>query len=488
MFGPAILVTAAFIGPGTVLSASSAGAKYGFTLLWAVAFSVFATIVLQEMAARLGIVTGAGLSQAIRKSFSNRLIRSLMLGLVLAAVLVGNAAYQTGNILGSAAGASAVAGSKEKSFEDDSFNSSVSTVSAEKEHLGFWILLVGFLALVLILSGRFALIQNVLTVLVIAMSVLFLVAAVLSRPSLSEILGGLVPRIPEGSEWFVVGLIGTTVVPYNLFLHASAAAQRWPPESVKRTDDKARAIRDAKRDTVRSILVGGLVTSAILITASTAFHSPALDTATLDSVNDVAVQLEPALGNWARWLFGAGLFAAGLTSAITAPVAAAYAAAGCFGWPEKLSDYRLKIVAAIVVLFGIVFAILLGGSPKETIVLAQVANGLLLPVVAIFLVVILNRVQLMHRFRNKTSTNVLAAIVLVVVGLIAVRQFNSVYLKIQKIMNEKPAVTSVQSVFETDDRMATLLRVEPVKRGNKSNVFSVHVEQDSQSQSSPGAI
>ena len=104
VFGPAVLVTAAFIGPGTVMAASSAGAKYGYVLLWAVAFSVFATIVLQEMAARLGIASGSGLSQAIKTTIKNRFLRISTLCLILLAIFVGNSAYQTGNILGAAAG------------------------------------------------------------------------------------------------------------------------------------------------------------------------------------------------------------------------------------------------------------------------------------------------------------------------------------------------------------------------------------------------
>jgi manganese transport protein len=237
LFGPAVLVTAAFIGPGTVLAASKAGAEYGMSLLWAVAFSVFSAIVLQEMAARLGIVTGMGLSQAIKKSFQNPFLKFGILALILTAILVGNAAYQTGNVLGAAAGLSILAEAAPESAD----NSQISNVSvadstrseleqadfaARPSRLWLWTLLVGGLALMLIIIGRFSLLQRCLTALVLLMSVLFLLAAFLSGPSLGELAGGLVPRIPSGSEWFVIGLIGTTVVPYNLFLHSSAAAQR----------------------------------------------------------------------------------------------------------------------------------------------------------------------------------------------------------------------------------------------------------------------
>ena len=102
--GPAFLVTAAFIGPGTVITASIAGANYGFALLWALLFSVIATLILQEMTARLGIVTQQGLGENIRNACKTPLIRGFAIVLVLSAIVVGNGAYQSGNISGASLG------------------------------------------------------------------------------------------------------------------------------------------------------------------------------------------------------------------------------------------------------------------------------------------------------------------------------------------------------------------------------------------------
>ena len=103
-FGPGFLVTAAFIGPGSIATASVAGANFGFVLLWALLFSLIATIVLQEMAARLGLVSGSGLSQALRSTFSSPIISRCAVVLVVSAIGVGNAAYEAGNISGAALG------------------------------------------------------------------------------------------------------------------------------------------------------------------------------------------------------------------------------------------------------------------------------------------------------------------------------------------------------------------------------------------------
>ncbi len=452
--GPAILVTAAFIGPGTVWTASSAGNSYGFLLLWSVAFSVFATIVLQEMAARLGIVSGEGLSQALKSSFAHPLVRMLVLGLVLTAILIGNAAYQTGNLLGAASGVMALSATNPVETETES-NVLLELGQQKLEPTGkssdsalvqnLVVGLIGAIALVIIWIGRFGVLQMVLTLLVAFMSLLFVIAAIKSGPDWSRVAAGFVPRIPEGAEWLVVGLIGTTVVPYNLFLHASAAARRWHPSNHVDVGDPSqcrRAIISSRWDTVVSVLIGGIVTCAILVTSAVAFHS-ADGTARegLSNAKEVAIQLEPVLGSSAKTMFSIGLFAAGLTSAITAPIAAGYAAAGCFGWNGKLSDWRLKATATFVVLVGTGFAIRFGASPKETIILAQVANGLLLPIIAVFLLVMVNRKQLLNQYVNRRWSNAAAVVVILIVSVIGIRNLYQGWEKFQTL--REPVVKQI---------------------------------------------
>jgi manganese transport protein len=226
------------------------------------------------------------------------------------------------------------------------------------------------------------------------------------QPPVGDVWRGLaIPTIPEGSLVVVIGMIGTTIVPYNLFLHASAVLQRWP-ESVPIDE----ALRQSRRDTVVSIALGGLVTAAIVVTGAAVQAGSGVSTAA-----DMAVQLAPLLGgSAARWLFAAGMFAAGLTSAITAPLAAAYATAGLFGLPPNLTDWRLRGVWLGVLAAGLGMALIWGRSPTEAILLAQVANGLLLPVVALFLLMAVNQRRRMRSHANGWLSNALG---LVVVGL-----------------------------------------------------------------------
>jgi manganese transport protein len=160
----------------------------------------------------------------------------------------------------------------------------------------------------------------------------------------------------------------------------------------------------ARFDLALSVLVGGAVSMAIVAT------SAALRGAEITSAAEMAVQLEPLLGRWARAFFGAGLLAAGLTSAVTAPLAAAYAAAGAMGWPRDLRDRRLRAVWVLVLGVGFGFAAA-GVRPVPAILFAQVANGILLPAVAVFLLVAVNDRRWMGERANGPWLNVLGALV-----------------------------------------------------------------------------
>lgn len=391
-FGPGLLVTAAFIGPGTVTKATTAGAHYGYALLWAVVFSVFATIVFQEMAARLGIVTKAGLGEALRQTITTPSARWWSTALVVTAIVVGNAAYQAGNIAGAATGLASLTGKLPPALLP---------------------IVIGLIAFGVLMLGQYRMLQNILIGLVVTMSCVFLATAVAVRPDFFAAGQALLsPAIPSGSLPEILALIGTTVVPYNLFLHASASATQWSDN-----DNLKESLAESRVDTTVSVTLGGFVTLAIMATATAAFFGPGTE---FKNLGDAAQQLEPLLGSYSKWLFCGGLFAAGLTSAITAPLAAAYAAAGCFGWPVDLRDIRLRIVFSSVIFCGVVFAFL-GGSPTQVITIAQIANGLLLPLLALFLLYVMNNRRLLGVHRNGIFANLLGGATVALVAGLGVR-------------------------------------------------------------------
>ncbi len=386
-FGPGALVTAAFIGPGTITTCSLAGAKFGYALLWGLVFSIIATIVLQEMSARLGIVTRQGLGEALRKHFSNPVVKVVTAILVISAIALGNAAFETGNLLGASLGMQSLT-------MESGFN------------ISFWSIIIGVVTFIILYLGSYKLIERVLIGLVILMSLTFLTTALVISPPWADILKGMfVPTIPSGSLLALVGLIGTTVVPYNLFLHASAVQERW-----KNAED----LPEARLDISVSVILGGLISIAIIITSAVAFFGTDF---ILKNGSDLGVQLEPVLGSWAKYFIGAGLFAAGISSSITAPLAAAYATSGILGWKKDLKSWKFRAVWILILLTGVTFSVI-GFKPIEAIIFAQAANGILLPVIAIYLLWVVNSKKVMGTNTNSLLSNAIGIlVVLVALGL-----------------------------------------------------------------------
>lgn len=391
--GPGVLVAAAFIGPGTVTTATIAGAKTGYTLLWAVLFSVIATIFLQEMSVRLGVVAKLGIGEALRKKTQNSFWRIPVVVLVISAILIGNAAYEAGNITGAVLG-----------FQVE-----------EIAGINPLILVVALLAFLLLFSGKYRVIEKAILGLVCLMGLVFLVTAFLLNPDWSQVFSGLFqPRFTEDHTLLVVGIIGTTVVPYNLFLHASTAKEKW---------GKSRSLKVARLDTILSIVLGGMITMAILIVAAVAFKGKPSE---IQDISDLSFQLKPLLGSWSSSFIAFGFLAAGISSAITAPLAAAFATAEILGWPSTLGTKKFKLVWIGVLLLGVVFASL-GYRPTELILFSQVANGILLPIIALFLWWIVNDRKLLQQHKNSWWLNFFSGIVILICLLLGLKSIFSAF-------------------------------------------------------------
>lgn len=396
--GPGPLVAAAFIGPGTVTVCTLAGVNFGYALLWAMVLSVLATIVLQEMAARLGIISQKGLSQVISEEIKNPVLRGLAIGLMLSAIVVGNAAYEAGNISGGALGLETLIGHPTIHL----YGLDISVIP--------WIL--GSLAFLLLYIGKYKVLERVLVGLVILMSLAFLSTALLTKPNILDVLQNMViPKFPEESILTIVALIGTTVVPYNLFLHASLAKTKWKTSS---------DIGLARKDTVLAVVLGGVVSMCIIISAA------AIKTESIANAADLAKGLEPLFGINAKFFLSLGLFAAGITSAITAPLAAAYVATGCLGWDTNLKSSRFRAVWMFILVLGVIFSSI-GFKSIEIIKFAQVANGLLLPIIAGFLLWVMNKASVLGTHKNSKIQNLFGLIILVITIFLGLKGILSVF-------------------------------------------------------------
>ena len=396
--GPGTLIAAAFIGPGTVTVCTIAGVKYGFTLLWAMALSIIATIVLQEMAARLGLVSGKGLAENVKKELKLPVVKWGALILIVSAILVGNAAYEGGNISGGVLGLQTLI--PNSVFELAGFE--INSLS----------LAIGVIAFILLYIGNYKIIERFLVGLVLLMSVTFLITAIMTLPSVLEVVKGIfVPKIPEEGILTVIALVGTTVVPYNLFLHAALVSEKWKGKE---------QLPAARKDLYISIILGGIVSMAIIVCGASVQGEE------VGNAADLARGLEPLLGTYAKYFLSIGLFAAGITSAITAPLAAAYVAKDCFSWDASLSSPKFRAVWIGILILGVVLSSI-GIKPIQIITFAQVANGLLLPIIAIFLLWIANRESVLGSYKNTPLQNVIAILIVLATLILGAKSLYNVF-------------------------------------------------------------
>ncbi len=390
--GPGVLVTAAFIGPGTITTCTLTGAGFGYALLWGLVFSVLATIILQEMTARLGVIGQLGLGDAVRGQMRSPIAKFLAAMLILSAILIGNAAYETGNILGASLGIQEISGLSKVYLGSISFN--------------LWGPVIGIIAFIILMIGNYKFLERILTGLVLMMSLAFILTMFMIGPDILSILKGMfIPSMPAEAVFMLIGLIGTTVVPYNLFLHASVVKEKWKGD---------KDLKTARTDLILAVVLGGVVSMSIVITSAVAFYGTNTE---ISGAGELAGQLKPLLGNFASGFISFGLFAAGISSAITAPLAAAYASCGILGWETNLKSKRFKAIWMLILFIGILFSAL-EFSPIQAIVFAQFANGILLPIIAIYLLITMNNKNILGERTNSLKQNILGMIVVaIMIGL-----------------------------------------------------------------------
>jgi manganese transport protein len=364
------VISAAFIGPGTVTTALKSGALFQLELLWAILFSILGCYVLQESASRITIVTGLDLPEIFQSRFERKGILNIHYLLIIS-IIFGCMAYQAGNMTGAVVGLGLI-------------------TQVPESWILFFLYVVAFLIL---WKGHIHTISHFMGILIGLMALIFVLLSVRADFKMKEIVDHLlIPHLPNHSAIYVIALVGTTIVPYNLFLGSGIS--------------RGQQLASMRFGLGSAILIGGIITATILISGT--FLS------TDFSFNGVYILLVNRLGNWVGRGFALGLFAAGLSSSITAPLAAAITAKSVI---NKLSRNNIeekryfRITWIIVLSIGAVFT-LLDDQPVILIVAAQAINGLILPFVAFYLYVLINdRSILPGNFRNISWYNFLMLLV-----------------------------------------------------------------------------
>ena len=381
------VVSAAFIGPGTITTAASSGALFGFDLMWVLLFSTMACILLQEAASRITILSGKNIGEIISDKMNGNKAMLLVLVLIVLAICGGAAAYEMGNLIGAREGILLL-------FPD----------------LEQWIVpLLGITASLILFVPSLKFISRLMGILVMVLGILFLYTAIRIAPPADDLFRGLlVPSMPAGTmaPLLALALIGTTIVPYNLFLGSGISKG-------------VRQLTEMRWGLVVAILLGGVFSLAVVIVGSSVrgeFSFSALSEA-----------LSNRSGVNGNLILGIGLFAAGFTSAVTAPLASAVTLKSLFGrknakrWNNNGLYFRLSWLGVLVI--GMTFAII-DIRPIPAIIFAQALNGIILPLVSFILVYLVHDQNLTGR-KNNYWNSVLLGITLIITVIIGLHNLVS---------------------------------------------------------------
>lgn len=386
VFGPGFITANVDNDPGGIFTYSQAGAKFGYALLWTLIPTTLALIVVQEMAARMGVVTGKGLSDLIREEFGLRVTFFTMLVLSLA---------DLGNIAAEFAGLASGMG-----------------IFGAGKYIA--VPIGAALVWVVVVRGSYKPVERIL----ILLSLLYLaypVSAFLAKPDWHEaIRQTIIPQPRAGSAYvvMVIGLIGTTITPWMQFYLQASVVEKGitlKQYSLSRWDVIAGCIM--------TDVIAFFIVVACAATLYTSGHRDITDAA------EAAVALRPVAGKFASLLFGIGLVNASLLSAAILPLATAYNVCEGLGFESGI-DRRFSEAPAFYWLYTALIAIgagfvLIPHLPLlKVILLSQVANGILIPFVLLFMLALVNREKLMGPMKNSWATNTVAiATCVVMIGL-----------------------------------------------------------------------
>lgn len=385
IIGPGIITGSVDNDAGGITTYSVAAAVYGYGLIWTLIPSFIVLVVIQEMNARMGIVTGKGLADLIRENAGIKITFAIFLGLLFSGI---------GNTTTEFAG---VAGSME--------------VFGVSKYIS--VPVVAFMVWVLVVKGTYKIAERIF--LVFSVSLLtYIVSAIMGKPHWAEIGSSIIhPRmdITTQSLAMVIGLVGTTIAPWMQFYMQSSVIEKGL---------KMKNFRYTVIDIVVGCVLTVVVAFFIMVACASTLHPNGIQ---INEAKDAALSLAPLAGHLASQVFAFGLFIASIFSATILPLATAFFVCEAFGfeagidkkWNEAKEFYILY--TSILVISAII--ILIPNAPLIQISLwSQVLNGILLPVVLLCMILLINNKKIMGNYVNKPVNNIIGwSAVVVLTGL-----------------------------------------------------------------------
>ncbi|MEA3407274.1 MAG: Nramp family divalent metal transporter [Chloroflexota bacterium] len=395
IFGPGLITASADNDAPGIATYSMAGSTYGYSFLWLIVLVTVGEVIIQEIAARMGAVTGKGTADLIREQFGVRITAFAMLCLLLA-----NFGTTVAQFAGVAAGMELLGVSR--------------YIAVPLAMLG-----VGYV----VLRGSYKWVEKVLLVLCLS-ALSYVISAFVVRPSWGDVLrSALIPTVKSDPNYILTALatIGTTITPWAfVYMQASVADKGMRMESYHYT----------RIDVISGAVWGNVVSAFIIICTAATLYVHGIQ---VESAERAALALEPLVGQWARYLFSSGLLGASLLAASVLPLSTTYAVCEAFGWERGL-DHRSHEAPIFYGLYGgilIVSAlvVLTPGIPLFPMMwLSQSLNAILLPVLLILVLKIANSRRVMGERTNSQTQNFFAWGLTILIGVAMLALFISPFL------------------------------------------------------------
>jgi manganese transport protein len=390
LLGPAFITSALVLGPGSLTLSSKIGAIYGMQLIWVLAVVVFFMMIYTEMSTRIGLATKESFIQIMKNKWGKS--ASVLIG--IGAFLV-TASFQAGNALGSGLAISTITG----------FSSA------------FWIAAITLLGMALLFAKNFyKILEKLMLGLVLVMLVSFVITLILTKPSITDILSGFVPVIPDGSLPLIIALTATS------FSIVGAVYQSY---LVQEKGWTLQNNTSSMKETYWGIFLLGFISMMIMVCAAAILKPQGI---VVNSVSEMGLALEPLYGNWATILFMVGLFGASFSSQMGNATIGGSMLADGLGLGSKLSSKAVKGLILLVMAFGSLIGLIFGSAPINMIIFAQAITIVVVPFIAIAILVA-NDEKIMGSLKNTLWKNIVGIAGLIVLILLAVNNIINIFLK-----------------------------------------------------------
>lgn len=375
IIGPGLITVNAGNDAGGITTYASVGASYGYKMLWGLLIITFSLAVVQEMNARMAVVTGKGLSDLIREKFGVKLTFFAMTILLIA---------NMGVVFGDFAG---IAASLEL------FNIS-KYISIPIVSIAIW---------VLVTKGSYKKVENIFLLFTFVFFT-YIISAFLTKPDWGQVMTSMVtPTIELKTDFILtfIGMIGTTITPYMQFYLQSSIV------------DKKMSISEykyEKLDVYLGAFWGNAVSFFIIVCTAVTLYKAGI---TITSAEEAAISLKPLAGEAAFILFGAGLFGASVLATAVIPLSTSYAICEAFGWESGVDhDYKdapafFGIYTGIIIL-GALFILIPGISLIQIILITQQIAGILSPIILTFMIILINDKRIMGKYVNNKTQNIIS--------------------------------------------------------------------------------